>query len=118
MAGMTDGPAPDEPTKFELLNPLIRQRNLVTLSDARGYLSMLSGSVCGILGLTGLSGVALFGALHAVAGASLWIGTMGGDVKRHTGLNTAMTFILMDVQKCLMSYMLFWTMGYGLVYLF
>lgn len=40
------------------------------------------------------------------------------DVKSYSSFNTPMNFLLADIQKCGMGYLLFWTLFYSLCYLF
>jgi len=39
-------------------------------------------------------------------------------VKSYTGSSSMISFLTLDLQKCGMSFMLFWTLFYGVVYLF
>ena len=63
-------------------------------------------------------GLFAFLLLHALTGLALLLFTLRGDVKSYTGMNTTFGFLMMDIQKCSMSFILFWTLFYGLVYLF
>ncbi len=57
--------------------------------------------------------------LHIVVNLSLLFLKMNGDLHAYTREKNLLVFLIAsDLQKCGMSFMLFWTLFYGLVYLF
>mmetsp|Transcript_45226 Transcript_45226/g.88475 ORF Transcript_45226/g.88475 Transcript_45226/m.88475 type:complete len:156 (+) Transcript_45226:116-583(+) len=107
-------------------------RNLAAVDMIRGWMGILSGMVVGIWGVTGfLRGFGCFLLLHVCTGLSIWVFKMrccarisdyyltpasppseGGTIVQ------VATFALSDMGKSGSSFVLFWTLFYGLVYLF
>ena len=121
MAGLSSSGNQNSSTAGEgrqIFNSQIAAKNSAALSDGRIYMSIMSGCFAGVAGVTGLMGLFAFLLLHALTGLALLLFTLRGDVKSYTGMNTTFGFLMMDIQKCSMSFILFWTLFYGLVYLF
>ncbi|GMI08534.1 hypothetical protein TrLO_g15977 [Triparma laevis f. longispina] len=100
-----------------IFNQQIAMKNIMALSDARTYMGILSGCVAGVVGLTNGQGFLFFLVAHFVVGVALMV-KMEFDVKSYSSFNTPMNFLLADIQKCGMGYLLFWTLFYSLCYLF
>ncbi|GMH59004.1 hypothetical protein TrRE_jg3278 [Triparma retinervis] len=118
LGGSPSGPSDSTAgTGREIFNSSVASKNALHMSDSRVFMSIVSGSLSGIVGSTGLSGMFLFFLMHALTGLGL-LALLGGDVKSYTGAATRWGFLMQDVQKCGMTFMLFWTLFYGVVYLF
>uniref|UniRef100_A0A6U3NU56 ER membrane protein complex subunit 6 n=1 Tax=Ditylum brightwellii TaxID=49249 RepID=A0A6U3NU56_9STRA len=92
------------------------QLNLKKMDTVRSFMGIVSGCVAGVCGLTGLPGLACFIILHLAVSIALLI-KMKFNLKEYTR-QSLLSFFTADLQKCGMSFMLFWTLFYGLVYLF
>ena len=91
-------------------------RNLKQLDKIRSFFAILSGVVAGILYLTGICG------LYVYVGMSLLINTalyakMGFSCKNYVS-KSFVSFVLADLQKNAMSFVLLWTLTYGLIYIY
>jgi len=58
-----------------------------------------------------------FLALHLITSISMWAFKMSFDLKSYTR-QTWSAYLLTNFQQCALSFMLFWTLFYGLVYLY
>lgn len=106
----------------EVFDVHAQQHNLQQMESIRSFMGIVSGCCAGILGLTNLYGIVFFIVMHLVVSASLRVrmlgGLGGGDLETYfKGMGTV-GFWLDGLQNCFMSFMLFWTLFYGLVYLF
>jgi hypothetical protein len=90
--------------------------NSQIMDRLRSFMGIVSGCVAGVLGLTGFAGLVCFLLLHLIVSASLLV-KMKFDLRAYSRLSV-LGFLLADLQKCGMSFALFWTLFYGLVYLF
>mmetsp|Transcript_20134 Transcript_20134/g.42149 ORF Transcript_20134/g.42149 Transcript_20134/m.42149 type:complete len:131 (+) Transcript_20134:47-439(+) len=100
-----------------IYNAQVAQKNALVMSDARTFMSIISGIISGISGATGLTGLSIFLSLHMLTGLGLLV-VLNFDVKSYTGNNSLVSFLTQDLQKCGLSFVLFWTLFYGVVYLF
>ncbi|KAL7551407.1 hypothetical protein ACHAWF_014598 [Thalassiosira exigua] len=91
--------------------------NFRKVDTIRSFMGIASGCVAGVCGLTGLSGLVCFIVLHIVVNLSLLAFKMNFDLHSYSR-ESMFAFLTADLQKCGMSFMLFWTLFYGLVYLF
>ena len=90
--------------------------NAKGIDRIRSFMGIVSGCVAGVLGLTGLEGLLCFIILHLTISFAL-LGKMKFDLRSYSR-QSMIGFILSDLQKCGMSFMLFWTLFYGVVFLF
>jgi len=91
--------------------------NMRKMDKIRSFMGIVSGCVAGICGLTGLAGLACFLILHITVSLSLLTFKMKLDLSSYSR-ESMLAFLTADLQKCAMSFMLFWTLFFGLVYLF
>lgn len=101
----------------EVFDMNAQQQNLQQMESIRSFMGIISGCCAGILGLTNVTGIAFFVAMHLVISACLYVQMSGNLGKYFKGIGT-FGFWLDGLQNCFMSFMLFWTLFYGLVYLF
>ncbi|GFH61449.1 hypothetical protein CTEN210_17925 [Chaetoceros tenuissimus] len=113
------------------------QRNMQKMESIRSFMGIINGCCAGILGLTNTTGIVFFVTMHMAVGLCIWIkmNLSGGSLAKYrrdlcsttvvkgkyvssTGVKGIISFLLEGLQNCFMSYMLFWTLFYGLVYLF
>ncbi len=92
--------------------------NVTKMDNIKSFMGIISGSCAGILGLTNGLGLLFFAVCHLVVNGMILL-QIQGDLKKYRGTQCKMAgFLAEGIQNCAMSYMLFWTLFYGLVYLF
>ena len=92
------------------------RKNHSQIDVTRTFLSIVGGIIAGILGCTGLKGLACFIAVY-LSIASALASKMGRNTKLYTNMNF-LYFCLSDLQKNSLSFVLFWTLTYALVYIY
>lgn len=92
------------------------QHNAKAIDTVRSTASILSGVCAGILRCTSLYGLAAFLAFYLLTSALLLL-AMGMDSASYTNRNI-LAFALGDMSKYGLSFVLFWTLAYGLVYIY
>mmetsp|Transcript_2928 Transcript_2928/g.6513 ORF Transcript_2928/g.6513 Transcript_2928/m.6513 type:complete len:126 (+) Transcript_2928:196-573(+) len=117
LGGTSQAPGADESNAKEVFDPVALNMNLQRVDKVRSFMGILAGCVAGICGLTGWDGLVCFVALHVTVMLSLAAFKMGFQLKLHirqswTGYLTA------GIQQSALSFMLFWTLFYGLVHLY
>lgn len=101
----------------EVFDYYAQQSNLQKIEAVRSYMGIITGVCAGILGLTDMNGILFFVSVQFIVSLALFV-KMGGDIQSYYKGIGKIGFALDGVQNCFMSYMLFWTLFYGLVYLF
>mmetsp|Transcript_25463 Transcript_25463/g.31371 ORF Transcript_25463/g.31371 Transcript_25463/m.31371 type:complete len:126 (+) Transcript_25463:101-478(+) len=92
--------------------------NISKMDKIRSFMGIISGCCSGILGLTNLMGLIFFIACHLVVNGMIFL-QIKCDLEKYRGKRcTLIGFVMEGFQNCAMSFMLFWTLFYGLVYLF
>mmetsp|Transcript_3856 Transcript_3856/g.5571 ORF Transcript_3856/g.5571 Transcript_3856/m.5571 type:complete len:126 (+) Transcript_3856:203-580(+) len=121
MANLDGGSAPgaskDDVDSKDAFDPMVLRLNLNRIDQVRSYMGIVSGCVAGIGGLTGLEGLACFILLHVFVALCIWASKMNFNLKAYTR-QSWMGYLTTNIQQCGLSFMLFWTLFYGLVYLF
>jgi len=92
------------------------QLNIKKMDSVRSFMGIVSGCVAGVCGLTGFQGLVCFLGLHLIVSIAL-LSKMKFDLQSYSR-QSMISFLTSDLQKCGLSFMLFWTLFYGLVYLF
>ncbi|KAJ1284843.1 hypothetical protein BS78_03G236100 [Paspalum vaginatum] len=99
--------------------PIIHADNLVSnvksVNYSRTFLSIISGVVAGIWGLTGLMGFVFYFIVMMVASLALLV---KAKFSVHTYFDSWNRIILEGVIGGLMSFVLFWTFAYDIVHIF
>lgn len=113
-SGGQPGQADDQQEVFDYH---AQQSNVQKMEAIRSYMGIVTGICAGILGLTNMNGILFFFAGQVIVSLALYM-KMGGDIEKYYKGIGKISFALDGVQNCFMSYMLFWTLFYGLVYLF
>lgn len=91
-------------------------RNMQQIDRVKQVLCIVGGIICGILGLTGLNGLLFFIALTAVSTIAL-LAKMKFKLKEYTNLSL-FQFVSGGVSSTAMSFVLFWTLSFALVYIY
>lgn len=92
------------------------QSNTIKTDKIRSFMGIVSGCIAGILGLTGLEGLVCFLACHLAVSISI-LSKMKFNLKAYSR-ESLFGFLTGDLQPFALSFTLFWTLFYGLVYLF
>jgi ER membrane protein complex subunit 6 len=92
------------------------QRNMGQIDIARTFLCIMGGVVAGILRCTGASGLICFIAIYVAITGVLAL-KIQFDFKQFTNM-TLTYFLFSDLQKNALSFILFWTLTYALVYIY
>mmetsp|Transcript_9223 Transcript_9223/g.13827 ORF Transcript_9223/g.13827 Transcript_9223/m.13827 type:complete len:131 (+) Transcript_9223:58-450(+) len=114
---MMGGPSNSDDNNKEVFDMDAFRYNFRKMDKIRSFMGIVAGCVAGVLGLTGLSGLVCFLILHISVNLSILAFKMNFNLKAYTQ-ESMISFLLADFQKCAMSFMLFWTLFFGLVYLF
>mmetsp|Transcript_32925 Transcript_32925/g.93609 ORF Transcript_32925/g.93609 Transcript_32925/m.93609 type:complete len:124 (+) Transcript_32925:95-466(+) len=119
MAGL-DGGAPgveDTADEKDVIDVTSLRYNMERVDKIRSVMGIASGCVAGICGLTGLEGLACFVLLHVFV-LTLVCG-LKMDFKLHSYTRQNWwSYLTANLQQCALSFTLFWTLFYGLVYLY
>jgi len=92
-------------------------KNMKSMDRIQSYMGIICGCCSGILGLTNRSGIVFFLVAHMTVSLSILGIKMKFDLKTYSR-TSMVSFLFSGLQTCFMSFMLFWTLFYGLVYLF
>mmetsp|Transcript_6069 Transcript_6069/g.9166 ORF Transcript_6069/g.9166 Transcript_6069/m.9166 type:complete len:111 (+) Transcript_6069:44-376(+) len=92
------------------------QQNMKQVDIARTFICIIGGIVAGVLGHTGLQGLISFVIVYAAVAFALSL-KMGFDFKQYMNCSV-ISFLVSDLQKNGLSFILFWTMTYALVYIY
>mmetsp|Transcript_661 Transcript_661/g.1029 ORF Transcript_661/g.1029 Transcript_661/m.1029 type:complete len:128 (-) Transcript_661:1743-2126(-) len=100
----------------EIFNLQAQMYNIKKMDEIRSFMGIVSGCAAGIWGLTGLQGLVCFIMLDLFVSLSM-MAKMNFSLKSYTR-QSLFGYLTADMQKNSLSFMLFWTLFYGLVYLF
>ncbi|VEU33774.1 unnamed protein product [Pseudo-nitzschia multistriata] len=119
LAGIGSGalPAPDASDDKDVFDVTTLRYNLQHVDTVRSVMNIASGCVAGICGLTGWQGLALFLLLHLAVLTIIWATKMNFQLRSYTR-QSAWSYATANVQQSGLSFTLFWTLFYGLVYLY
>ena len=119
MAGIGEGGPKEDTNTKTMFDQHAHMYNLSKIDKARSLLSIVTGCCTGILGCTGFQGFMLFFLSHLFISVAIWLVSMKGTYKNY-GIpgSSIRSFLSADLQKSGMSFTLFWTLFYGLCYLF
>jgi uncharacterized membrane protein YuzA (DUF378 family) len=92
------------------------QHNMKQLDIARTFLCIIGGVWAGLMGLTSNTGFFSFVVLYVIIGLSIGM-KMGYNFKAFTNASF-FAFVSSDLQKNSLSFILFWTLTYALVYIY
>ena len=104
----------DEDSKYIIMEAL--SSNMSQIEFARSFLSVVGGCVAGILNATNLRGLFMFISIYMTIVIGIAI-RLGFDFKLYAN-NTFFGFMMSDLSKHGLSFVLFWTLTYTLVYIY
>jgi hypothetical protein len=104
----------DEENKYVSVDLL--RRNMSQIEVAKSLISIMGGVAAGVLGCTGPQGLLVYAGVSVATTAALSM-RMGGQMKAYTN-STFLGFMTGDLQKSSLSFVLFWTLSYALVYIY
>lgn len=83
------------------------------------YTSMcvIAGCMAGVIGLTGLTGFAFLAVAYVLTAVAVWVFKLQTNVKVYFNTST-LSFIFSGVFSQALSFILFWTLSYGLVHIY
>lgn len=90
--------------------------NGAQIGRVRVLMCIVSGIICGILGLTGLQGLLFFIVSSFLTDIGL-IGKMKFNLKEYTNA-PVYQFLLEGLSSTAMSFILFWTLSFAVVYIY
>ncbi|TDH70151.1 hypothetical protein CCR75_001635 [Bremia lactucae] len=103
--------------KVEFFSMEIMKNNEKAVEYIHTSMCVIAGCMAGIMGMTGLQGFAFLAAIYVATAISIWVIKLGMDVKVY--FNTSvMSFIVGGVLSQALSFILFWTLSYGLVHIY
>lgn len=111
-----DEDEPQHRDENDLISDEAMMHNLSAIDTCRSYLTIFAGVATGILGATGLRGLVLFLASYLFISLALLI-KMGLDTEAYTK-DKVHTFMLSNIGRYGLSFVLFWTLSYALVYIY
>ena len=142
LTGGSQKASSDESNSKEVGDTMSMQTNMVRIDRIRTVMGITSGCVAGILGLTSLEGFgaycnrrtflvaeytavsntvlllpACFLTLHIFICLAIWAVKMKGNLALYTK-QSWFSYLTTSVQPTALSFTLFWTLFYGLVYLY
>ncbi|CAB9525969.1 Rab5-interacting protein (Rab5ip) [Seminavis robusta] len=117
MAGLDDGPMKTEENAKEVFDSMTLQRNFQRIDKIRSVMGIAAGCATGIVGLTGLEGFAFFLVVHFAISLIIWALKMNFNLKGYVKF-TWWEYLMGGLQQYALSFTLFWTLFYGLVYLY
>lgn len=104
-------------SKKDVFDPMALQVNMQRIDRIRSVMGIASGCMSGTLGFTGLQGLVCFLLAHVFVMVTIWAWKMNFDLNGHTK-QSWMGYLTTGIQNTALSFTLFWTLFYGLVYLY
>ena len=101
----------------EFISPENLGNNPQVVNYCRTFLSIIAGCVTGVLGFTGMYGFLCYLVLYATVSLAL-CARMKWDLNMYLPGTSVPNFLLECVSGQGMSFMLFWTLSYGLVHIY
>mmetsp|Transcript_17009 Transcript_17009/g.28373 ORF Transcript_17009/g.28373 Transcript_17009/m.28373 type:complete len:110 (+) Transcript_17009:144-473(+) len=92
------------------------QNNMKQIDVTRSFLCIVGGVITGILGCTGFNGFLCFVLLYLSLALSIGL-KINFDYMSYMHC-TLTSFLLTDLQKNGLSFILFWTLTYALIYIY
>jgi hypothetical protein len=105
-----------DPLERVVFSPEKLQHNIKEIDLVRTVTNILGGIIAGILSCTSLEGLAVFVVLYAVT--SLALLTRMELQPRSYCTYTALTFMFSSISQYAVSFLLFWTLSYAIVYIY
>jgi hypothetical protein len=99
------------------VSPAAVMRNSESLAWIRTLMTIVGASATGVLGLTGTAGFLAYAVLHVVVSLAV-LAAMGFRPADYVAGSSPASFLLAGLSDNLVSFILFWTLGYGLVHIY
>mmetsp|Transcript_18076 Transcript_18076/g.43751 ORF Transcript_18076/g.43751 Transcript_18076/m.43751 type:complete len:127 (-) Transcript_18076:72-452(-) len=109
--------AGDQEHEKDVIDFTTLRYNLQHIDKVRSVMGIASGCVAGICGLTGYEGLVCFLALHVLVLLIIWSTKLNFQLHSYTR-QSWWSYITVNIQQSALSFTLFWTLFYGLVYLY
>ena len=93
-----------------------KMHNDRAIDQIRTLLTIIGGCAAGVLGCTGTQGLVMFVVTYLAVSITLVV-CMGFDTKQYTALKLHM-FLFDGASKYGLSFVLFWTLIYALIYIY
>jgi hypothetical protein len=106
-----------QPEPTGLISPESLKHNAGVTMYARTVMGIVGGCCAGILGLTGFAGFAMLFATHFAVALGLLL-KMGMAPKDYVYNGSLLSFAMEGLTSQLTGFILFWTLSYGLVWLY
>jgi len=91
-------------------------KNFDQIGWVRTVMTIISGSLSGILGITGVWGFLAFAILHMVV--SLVVAVRMGDPSKYFPETTYLSFLVEGAGEQITLFIVFWALGYGFLWVF
>ncbi len=91
-------------------------KNMQQVDTLRSVLMIAAGVSCGVMQLLSLMGFVFFAMVYAFTTISVGM-KIGFNFKTYFNMSL-LNFLAFDVSKHVMSFILFWTLSYALVYIY
>mmetsp|Transcript_134853 Transcript_134853/g.200624 ORF Transcript_134853/g.200624 Transcript_134853/m.200624 type:complete len:123 (+) Transcript_134853:103-471(+) len=118
MANLDAAPGtPDAGDEKDVIDIASLQYNLQRVDKIRSVMGIAAGCVAGIFGLTGFEGLGCFVALHLLVLVLICALKMNFRLFSYTR-QSWWAYVTANLQQNALSFTLFWTLFYGLVYLY
>mmetsp|Transcript_4086 Transcript_4086/g.8755 ORF Transcript_4086/g.8755 Transcript_4086/m.8755 type:complete len:128 (-) Transcript_4086:1021-1404(-) len=101
----------------EVVDPMAMSMNAQRIERVKNVMGIVSGCVAGICGLTGFSGLVCFLLWHVLVCTAIVVFKMNGNLAIYTK-QSWFVYLTGGLQSYALSFTLFWTLFYGLVYLY
>ena len=99
------------------VSPMVLLRNTELIAWTRTLMTIVSGMVTGILGVTGAWGAAAFLATHAFVSLAL-LARLGFRPASFFPMATPLSFVAGGVGENLLLFVLFWALGFAALWVF
>jgi hypothetical protein len=100
----------------QLISREAMDQNLRQIHMAKAVIYILGGLICGVLGFTGLYGLLFYMGITAIVTLAI-MAKMGFQLKKYTS-TTATNFAISGVFNHVLSFIMWWTLAFALVYIY
>jgi hypothetical protein len=106
----------DIPQEMKMISGENLMMNSKKIHRFRIIMFIVGGIVCGVLGLTSVRGLIFFFGITALSSLAL-AAKMKFDCKKYSNL-TLIQLIIQSMSSTAMTFLLFWTLSFALVYIY
>jgi ER membrane protein complex subunit 6 len=105
----------EDEQKYMMMDVLMS--NTKQIENVRSFMCVVGGAAAGILNVTNMKGLYVFLALYLAVVLGIGI-KVGFDFMNYTNKPGVVSFAMADLSKHGLSFVLFWTLGHALVYIY